>query len=435
MSDYWADRTANAQNAISDKTIKQIERQLKRYYGITMGNVIKSFESTYNQLLNTLDEGETASPANLYKLDKYWEMQGQLRRELQKLGDKQIAILSKNFELNFFDVYYSLNIEGVEAFKTIDSKIAQQIINQIWCADGKSWSQRVWDNTDLLQQTLNDELVDCAIAGKKTSDLKKVLQERFNVSYSRADAVVRTEMAHIQTQAAKQRYNDYGIEQVQVWASEDERRCPECAKLHKKKYPANGHIPIPAHPNCRCCIIPVVDDNELEENNMENKFTKTCVRCGKEFNTDYDHVKICPECAAQTEARNKRVIEEAKNKKIKQLQSHGMTNENLNIVKQAWENGRVADVSELKTYKRKCAYCGGYLQSIYQRGKVYHENCLKYKEFDDLQEIVTCVDCGEDFIRYKKYKNQIRCPECQAKYRKEYKARKERARRAKNKKK
>ena len=186
-------------------------------------------------------------------------MQGQLRQQLQRLGDRQINALSKIFEINFFDVYCSIDIPGMEAFNTIDNKGAQQLINSVWVADGKNWSQRIWENTNLLASTLNDELISCITTGKKTTELKKVLQERFNVSYSRADTLARTELAHIQTEAAKERYKDYGIDKVQIWADEDERRCPECGKLHEKIYPAGANVPIPRHPNCRCCIVPVVE--------------------------------------------------------------------------------------------------------------------------------------------------------------------------------
>lgn len=257
---YWKDRMANSQNALSGKSVKQIEKQLRKYYGKAMERTIADFEATYNKLLATVEEGKQPTPADLYKLDKYWQAQGQLRRELQSLGEKQVVALSKIFEVNFFEVYYSIGIEGHTAFNTISSEAALHLINEIWVADGKSWSQRIWDNTELLAETLNEELIACVIGGKKTSDLKKTLQERFNVSYSQADALARTEMAHIQTQAAKQRYQDYGVREVQVWAEPDERRCEICGKLHTKRIPITEAMPIPAHPRCRCCIIPVVEN-------------------------------------------------------------------------------------------------------------------------------------------------------------------------------
>jgi SPP1 gp7 family putative phage head morphogenesis protein len=255
---YWKDRMASSQTKLTNKSIKQIEKQMKKYYGTTMNKTIADFEATYNKVLAATEEGRQPTPADLYKLDKYWQMQGQMRQELQKLGDRQIAALSKAFEENFFEVYYSIGIPGMEAFNTIDVPMVQQMINHIWVADGKSWSQRIWENNELLAATLNEELINCVVAGKKTTDLKNALQERFGVSYSRADALARTELAHIQTQAAQKRYEDYGVQEMEVWADEDERRCEICGELHEKRYPIGATPPIPAHPHCRCCLVPVV---------------------------------------------------------------------------------------------------------------------------------------------------------------------------------
>lgn len=255
---YWENRLARAQDAITQKNLKQIEKQLAKYYATTAKKVIKDFENTYNKVLKAVEEGKQITPADLYKLDSYWRMQGQLRQELQKLGEKQVVALTKTFELNFFEVYYSLTIEGMEAFSTIDSAMAQQMINSIWVADNKTYSQRIWENTERLMETLNEELINIVVAGKKTTDLKNKLQERFGVSYRRADMLARTELCHIQTEAAKQRYKDYGIEYVEVLVDEDARTCDLCKELIGKKFPVNGVMPLPVHPNERCCLVPVI---------------------------------------------------------------------------------------------------------------------------------------------------------------------------------
>lgn len=260
MSNYWAERIARQQAKITEKNAKKIEKQLAKYYSKAMKSCIEEFENTYNAVLAQEANGKQITPANLYKLDKYWKLQAQLRYELNRLGERQLAALSDVFEINFFDVYYSWAAEGKSAFATISTEGARQLINQIWVADGKSFSQRVWQNTEQLLETLNEELVNCVINGEKTTQLKKKLQERFNVSYSRADALARTELAHIQTKAAEQRYKDYGIQQVEILADADERRCEICGKLHQKRYNLGEQLPIPAHPRCRCCIVPVVED-------------------------------------------------------------------------------------------------------------------------------------------------------------------------------
>jgi len=255
---YWADRIARQQARMFDKNRIEIDRQMRKYYQRLSAQVIDDFEATYDRILATLAEGQKPTPADLYKLDKYWSMQGQLDKRLNKLGNQQIASLSKGFRSQFYDVYNSISIKGLEAFSTIDDNAIMQVINNIWCADGKAWSQRIWENVGLLKETLNEGLIHCVATGKKTSDLKKLLQERFNVSYSRADALVRTELAHIQTQAAQQRYRDYGLEEMEVLVDPDERTCEVCGKLHGKRYGINDKMPIPAHPRCRCCMIPVV---------------------------------------------------------------------------------------------------------------------------------------------------------------------------------
>ena len=267
MSNYWQDRVARAQAALTAKNTKDIERQLRKYYRRSMEQVIADFEATYEKLLATVGADREPTPADLYKIDKYWKLQGQMQEELQKLGSRQVSAMAKAFETNYFEVYFSLGLEGMESFSTIDTQTVRQFINSIWVADGKSWSQRIWENTTKLAQTLNEELISCVVSGRKTGDLKKMLQERFSVSYSAADSLVRTEMAHIQTGAARQRYMDYGIEMVEIWADEDERRCEVCGKLHQTKYPVGSSVPIPAHPRCRCCIVPVVDavDNKQQE--------------------------------------------------------------------------------------------------------------------------------------------------------------------------
>jgi SPP1 gp7 family putative phage head morphogenesis protein len=258
-TEYWKERQARAQEILTEKSIRETEAQLTKYYKNTMRNVIGQFEATYNKILLSIEEGKAPTPADLYKLDTYWKMQGQLKDELTKLGDKQAALFSKKFVEEYQQIYQAIALKDDLYFGEIDTATAEQMINQIWCADGQAWSNRIWKNTERLQQALNDNLIDCLVAGKKTTELKKLLQEQFGVSYNRADSIVRTEMAHIQTQAARQRYADAGLTEVEVWASKDERRCEVCGQLHQKRYPVGGTMPVPAHPKCRCCIIPVID--------------------------------------------------------------------------------------------------------------------------------------------------------------------------------
>lgn len=262
---YWAERQARAQSKLTDININRVNKQLENYYLKTMKQVIRDYETTYDGILAQINKGAEPSPALLYKQDTYWKLQGELRAKLLELGNKQATLLSKEFEKQYFSAYNALSLPSQKAFAMLDKSMVKQMINQIWCADGKNWSSRVWDNIGILQTTLNDNLIQCVSAGRSTKDLKKMLQNRFGVSYSRANTIVRTEMAHLQTMASKDRYQSYGLQYYEILGNE-ENSCesePNCSEMDGKRFLLNemvvGVNAPPFHPNCRCCIIPVVD--------------------------------------------------------------------------------------------------------------------------------------------------------------------------------
>ena len=135
--------------------------------------------------------------------------------------------------------------------------------------------------------------------------------EQFDVSYRSADSVVRTEMAHIQTQAAKQRYLDAGITEVEVWAEKDERQCEICGKLHQKRFPIDGAMPVPAHPRCRCCIIPVVEEKKEVEFFTSASYNddKPCFEDNVSFNHSSDCRQACRQLSTNFVTRDINNIE------------------------------------------------------------------------------------------------------------------------------
>jgi SPP1 gp7 family putative phage head morphogenesis protein len=263
---YWAKRQADIQEQLLKQSENKIKRQMAKYYANAAKGVIKDFENVYNKILIQQAEGKEITPALLYRLDTYWQAQAQLREELRRLGEKEIVLLTKQFELAYFDIYYSIAPTGMKAFNTIDKDAVRKLIDTVWLADGKTFSQRIWGNTEQLVEQLNEQLIHCVATGKKTSQLKNLLMERFNVSYARAETLVRTELAHIQTEAAKQRYEDYGLKQYEIMGRTEGdcgNHSVECADMDGKKFYYSemtiGKNAPPFHPNCRCCIIPVVE--------------------------------------------------------------------------------------------------------------------------------------------------------------------------------
>ena len=264
QSNYWAERQERASAAIADRTAADIEKALTKQYNSAMRQVIADFEATYDKLLATKAAGRDPTPADLYKLDRYWKMQANIKHILQELGDKQVETLSKAFEDEWHEVYDTIALPSDAAFSTIAEDTTKVVVNGVWAPDGKAFSQRVWDNVDNLVETLNKELVHCVTTGKPNSYLAKKLQERFNVSYSKAKTLVHTEVVAIETEAAAQRYQDYGFTEYIYKTSPSEGRCSICKRMDKKRFKyterQTGVNSPPIHPNCKCQIMPVMND-------------------------------------------------------------------------------------------------------------------------------------------------------------------------------
>lgn len=396
MSNYWVERQDRANKARADKTIEDIEKQLKKYYSSAMKRTIADFEATYNKMLEAVADGKDPTPADLYKLDQYWQMQAQLRNEMQKLGDKEIALMSKEFEAEWVDIYKGIHLPSDSAFSTISVDNAKQMINSSWLADGKTFSQRIWGNTERLVETLNEQLIHCVVTGKKPTELRELLQERFNVSYNRADTLVRTEVAHIETAAAAQRYKDYGLEKYEYLGRDEHDIGCDCKRLNGKQFLYSemviGKNAPPLHPNCRCAIIPVIDDEIIMEDNdmIDNREDRL-----KAIEKNYPYV-----LAAEKDRLTTRWVDKLQN------------------VQAAL---RRADDKELAE------------QEAWLKQKI--ESNYKLAEEYILNSFVFCMDCGKPIPVDGKKTNAVkRCPECQAEYRKKYKAEKEKERRKKRKK-
>lgn len=263
-ANYWLKRNQHLHEVLSKKAIEDIDAQLIKYYGKAMKTVVADFERTYLKVLHAADEGREPTPADLYKLDTYWQMQGRLNEVLTKLGDKETKLLSAEFEKLWVKIYEETALKGSPTFNTSAVELAHTMLNASWLADGKTYSQRIWKNMNHLVDTLNDQLVLCVVSGKKPGELVKLLQERFGVSYRQSQTLVMTEIAHIQTEAAAERYKSYGLLQYEFLADPDEGTCEICRKLDKKRFyftemQAGVNAP-PIHPRDRCTIIPVVDD-------------------------------------------------------------------------------------------------------------------------------------------------------------------------------
>ena len=469
MADYWEKRMLDAQKKWTDKDIDAINKQLRHYFRVASASIIKEFEAVYDKVLANAEEGKPITPADLYKLDRYYQMQAQANKVLQTLGDKTAILLEDRFEQEYKNIYSELTVDkegkvvkaavSDKAFSTINEQVAKQVANQIWCSDGKSWSQRIWKNLNNLQQTLNDGLIECVVTGKKTSELKKRLMERFNVTYNQAENIVRTEMAHIETQAALDRYKASGTQKIRIIVDPDERTCDICAKKDDKIVDISdahtGKNCPPFHPRCRCAIAAVVEDKKKKAQEDIKKNDYKPLEMGAIDKTKLDRM-IEREKITDNEVvfwkytnNNGKVVYSTKKEEDLPYGYEYYDNvgwqktyhyyRDANVLARTYtvdeQNNRMwYSESDKRPLRRKEDYEWYYhLENENTDGEWENRG---YEEIMHPQNTLyaQCIDCGHIFKKDNPRSNAAkRCPECQAKYRKKYKAQKEKERRAKKK--
>ena len=318
----------------------------------------------------------------------------------------------------------------------------------------------MWKNIDYLKQTLSDGLIECVVTGKKTSELKKRLMERFNVTYNQAENLVRTEMAHIETQAALDKYKASGTQKVRIIVDPDERTCDICAKKDDEIVDISianpGSNCPPFHPRCRCAVAAVVEDKksnaqeDIKKNNYKQLEMGAIDKAKLDRMIEREKITDNEVIFWKYTNNNGKVVYSTKEEEdlpygFEYYESNGW-NKEYHYYRDANILARTKTADECNEELRRKYITPTKLP---ERRKdqyewYYHienENTNGEWENRDIFQnpqntlYAQCIDCGRIFKKDNPRSNAAkRCPECQAKYRKKYKAQKEKERRAKKKK-
>lgn len=112
------------------------------------------------------------------------------------------------------------------------------------------------------QQALTRALIDGISAGEGARTLTKRVQEATGMERRRAELIARTETMEAFRQSSSDQHARYGIEEEEWLTARDGRVCNECASLDGKRF-KTGRAPRVhggTNANCRCVLLPVVDD-------------------------------------------------------------------------------------------------------------------------------------------------------------------------------
>lgn len=300
--DYWRQREKENQLKILEAQ-KNYDKELKRIYDQVQLNIQRDINNFYAKYYNQkqgwtladvkksvseFDVKEFESKAKEYVKNKDFSAEANERLKLYNLTMKvnRLEMLKADIGLEMLKgsddldkhVKESLLKEAKEeaerqagilgrTVKSLDfsEKSLKGLINGSW--QQTSFSDRIWGYNDKLKGILDGMIPQMIIQGKHPTALTKDLNRIFGSARFEAERLLRTESSRVYGEMAKDAIGKAGYKEYE-WIAEP-KACDVCGPMNGKIFDTKnaefGKSLFPMHPNCRCAIIPVIPDFDIDD--------------------------------------------------------------------------------------------------------------------------------------------------------------------------
>lgn len=194
----------------------------------------------------------------------------QTQQEMEKLFGNSIDSIDHHIQSAYTNDFYRTAYEiqkgiGVGTnIQKLNTDYDEKIVSKPWAVDGKTFSDRLWENKTKLINQVHNSLSRMCISGESPDLAIKEIAKHMNASKSQASRLVMTETAAFANKARQDCMNNLGVEEFEVVETLDSHTCGTCGDMDGKHYPmkefAIGVTSPPYHPNCRGCTCPYFDD-------------------------------------------------------------------------------------------------------------------------------------------------------------------------------
>lgn len=247
-----ADAKEMLDSLISDRDYNQIKRILE--------NNPKTKQR--KELLKKLD-----TPPYQYRIKRLENMQSQLDKLMNEVYKVEKNVSTDCYINSAFNAYYrnvynlQKNMNVAYQFDMLDPELIDSMLKSKW--SGNNYSNRIWDNTNALAESLKDEMLMGVLTNKTEKEMADTIMNKFAVGAYQARRLIQTESAAMTAFADQQAFKDAGIEKEMFIAVHDSRTSQICqhhdrsiVEIAKAKVGVN--VP-PLHPNCRSHMIPYIE--------------------------------------------------------------------------------------------------------------------------------------------------------------------------------
>lgn len=258
---YWKKRIREENRRDYKRTIEETNHELRALYK-------KQSEKLYGELIRVFAKMEADSKAgkffinDLYRTKNIFRLIAYFNSCAKTIGGKQVKVTEKALITAYKRakkiVEENVPKEAISSSFLIPSEIdPKQVVHQTWCIDGKNFSERIWQNKELLVQDLAATLSDYVMRGATPYQIAQGVAERLAVDESSAYRIIRTETAHTMIDGQITKYKEMGFTKGRYVASD---ACGDCGVLNGRIFSLEElRSMIPQHPNCTCSFELITD--------------------------------------------------------------------------------------------------------------------------------------------------------------------------------
>lgn len=200
------------------------------------------------------------------KIQTQQAMEKAFGNELNDIDVMARKVYTDDFYHSTYEIQKGLGV-GWDVSK-VDPRRLEKLISKPWAADGKNFSDRVWQSKTSMVNELHNELVRTCILGKSPDKaikhMTKFVDKKFKNAKYQAGRLVMTEQAFFASAAQKDCFNELDVEEFEVVATLDSHTSEICQDMDGQHFPMKDYEPgvtaPPFHVWCRSTTVPFFDD-------------------------------------------------------------------------------------------------------------------------------------------------------------------------------
>ncbi|PIM79166.1 minor capsid protein [Fusobacterium pseudoperiodonticum] len=211
-------------------------------------------------------------------------LQLQVKNSIEILRNKENEMLEDYLIKNYEDTYYhslyeiSKGLNLKTSFATLDRNKINQVIGKPWLKDGKTFSDRIWQDKEQLINTLRTKITQSFITGstldEAVEEISKFVSDKIKNKEYVARRLLETESAAYASKAQIEAFKSIDVEKYEIVATLDLHTSEICQEMDGKVFNISdqeiGVTVPPFHSHCRTVIAPYFDDEPTRASRDEN---------------------------------------------------------------------------------------------------------------------------------------------------------------------